>query len=169
MKRIVSIVLIALYLYNLFGYMGTFLIAQAQIRKEIKQLIKQSVPEEKLVRISITSETASSLEWIKSFEFRYQGKLFDIMRTEHAGDTTHYTCINDVKEQGLFAGLDEHVRRQMESDARTSGANTAFKEHVPSISLTDPPILLVCILKFCPPLFPPSHINEVPFPPPKVV
>lgn len=169
LKRTVSIVLVTLYLFNLFGYLGTFLVAQAQIRKEIKQRIKQSVPENELVRISITPPTASSLQWIKSFEFRYRGSLYDIVRTEHVGDTTHYTCIHDVKEQGLFADLDEHVRKQMESDARASGPKTVFKEHSPSVPFAVFGETVLCILNLRPPLLPPSFVDEVPFPPPKII
>jgi len=91
---------------------------------EVKQRIKRSVPAQELVLIRVTGESASALEWIKSFEFRYRGNLYDIVRTGQAGDTTFYYCINDVQEERLFAGLDGHVRRQMESDGRTSPGTT---------------------------------------------
>lgn len=173
MKRFISIALVSLYLFNLFGYMATFVAAQAQIRREVKARIKQRVPAGDLVLISITPATASSLQWIKSFEFRYRGGLYDIVRVEQRADTTRFFCINDLQEESLFAGLDEHVRRQMESDQRCSrpglqGGTAGPTEHLPSVPwaglptpvfLTPPPPSL---------LLPPSLIREVPVPPPRV-
>lgn len=171
MRRSLAIVLVSLHLFSLFGYLVAFVTARAEIRREIKQRIKQSIPARDLVLIRVTPEEESSLEWIKAFEFRYRGGLYDIVRTEQADDTTLYYCINDVQEERLFAGLDGHVRRQMESDARTSSGPSGARstEYLPVTGSpgTSPPV--VGILHVIPFLLPVPPVQDVPFPPPKLV
>jgi len=112
----------------------------------------RSVPAQELVLIRVTGESASALEWIKSFEFRYRGNLYDIVRTGQSGDTTFYYCINDVQEERLFAGLDGHVRRQMESTgghppAPPDLAAPASSEYLPVTGSLPPPPAVVGLLQ----------------------
>lgn len=131
MKRFGVCLLILFYTYNLFGFMVTFVIAQNNIRKEIKLRIKQSVPEEELILIALTQEEAASLQWLKSYEFRYGGGMYDIVRSHTSGDSVYYMCVNDVQEEQLFANLHEQVERQMSDVARTGGPD-GFKKALDS-------------------------------------
>lgn len=174
MRRSVSILLLTLYLGNLYGGLASFFAAQAQVRREIKQRIKQSVPEAELVLIAVTPETASSLRWLESHEFRYRGGMYDVVRTAVSGDTTRYFCINDVQEERLFAALDEHVRKQMQTDARRARAGSApgapaSPEHMPGMRDFEPPETAGEPLADFRLLLPPSPIRDVPVPPPRSV
>lgn len=111
--------------------MVTFVIAQNNIRKEIKLRIKQSVPEEELILIALTQEEAASLQWLKSYEFRYRGGMYDIVRSHTSGDSVYYMCVNDVQEEQLFVNLHEQVERQMNDTARKGGVD-AFKKALDS-------------------------------------
>jgi hypothetical protein len=111
--------------------MFTFVAAQNKIRKEIKMRIKQSVPQEELVLFAFTAEEAASLHWIKSYEFRYKGGMYDIVWTHTSGDSVYYQCVNDVQEEELFRSLHEQVERQMNDLARNGGPD-AFKKALDS-------------------------------------
>lgn len=86
------------------------------VRHEMKQRIKQGIPEEQRVVIKITPEIESSTEVftrIHSREFRYLGEMYDVLTSTSSADTMIYTCIHDVKESGLFKDLDTLVRHHL--------------------------------------------------------
>lgn len=115
MRKAISILLLLL-LFHPGGYFLIFKIQQYQVRREIKQRIKAGVPEQELVLLKIPrnlEEQPSQLfQRIHSGEFRYQGKMYDIVRQQEHGDTTWYYCVSDEKETVLFANLDELVNRE---------------------------------------------------------
>ncbi len=86
------------------------------VRYEMKQRIKNGIPEEQRVVIKITPEIENNAEVftrMHSREFRYRGEMYDVLSLEASGDTILYTCIHDVKESGLFKNLDKMVSYQL--------------------------------------------------------
>jgi hypothetical protein len=81
-----------------------------QIKKDIKRQLKQGVPDDELelLKIPRSFETGADprFERIHAREFRYLGRMYDIVRQETRGDTTWYWCIHDFRESALFAQLD---------------------------------------------------------------
>jgi hypothetical protein len=90
-----------------------FKVFEAKYKKEIRLMIKQGYPEDKLVKFvfhkDIETTPIPHFKWIKPIEFRYKGEMYDIVKTERHGDSIFYTCIHDVKESNLFANLHEHI------------------------------------------------------------
>jgi hypothetical protein len=126
-KRAFAILFLTLYVYNIAGYLVVFKSMQAQIRREIKMRIKESVPERDLVTIAVRVGDEDTLHWIKENEFRYTGGLFDVVRSHTSNDTTYYSCINDTQEELLFENLDAHIRTQMNADGNPVKAADLFK------------------------------------------
>jgi len=120
MKKIVSILLCAIFLFNIAGYYVVFVIMQHTARSEMKNLIKQSIPEVEMEKIIIpTSQIASTnseLKFVKKNEFIYKGKLFDIVKRKNEGCNTIFYCINDKQEEKLFSGLNEHIKRNIDQN-----------------------------------------------------
>lgn len=118
----VSWFLLLILLFQPLGYLVIFKIQQYQVRREIKQRLKAGVPEHKLLLLKIPraleEQPNSSFQRIHSREFRYQGNMYDIIRQELHHDTTWYYCILDAKETGLFANLDEMVKRETAQNSR---------------------------------------------------
>ncbi|HSH64278.1 MAG TPA: hypothetical protein VLB84_00420 [Bacteroidia bacterium] len=122
MKKASAILLLFVFTFNLVDFLLVFKVQQYQVRKQIKQLIKQGVPDDELVQISITSENHMQLDWKHEKEFRYKGTMYDIVKTEIIDDTTTiYHCVTDKQETALFANLDEQVRKNM--DTKNNGNN----------------------------------------------
>jgi hypothetical protein len=96
---------------------------KSQIRKEIKRYIKNQVPDDQLVVILHTSETAGEFNWIHSREFRYHGTMYDIVSVNViTNNITEYHCITDHQETVLFKNLNKYVNSSMNSHKANSKA-----------------------------------------------
>lgn len=90
-----------------------FKLFEMKYKREIRFMIKAGVPEDQLVPFTFSKEfinkPQSDFKWIKSWEFRFKGQMYDIMKTVDKGDSIFYLCIHDVKESNLFANLDKQI------------------------------------------------------------
>ncbi len=120
MRGAVAISLLFSMLFQAAGHFFIFRIQQHKIRQEIEQQIKAGVSEAELVLLKIPKtleeKPHSTFQRIHKREFRYDGKMYDIVRQESHGDTTWYYCLPDEKETQLFANLDELVKQDMAGD-----------------------------------------------------
>lgn len=109
--------------FNSVGYYLIHVNLKNQIRKEIKRYIKNQVPDDQLVVISHTPETAGNFHWIHSREFRYNGTMYDIVSVKIITDNvTEYHCITDHQETVLFKNLNKYVNSSMNSHKANSKA-----------------------------------------------
>ena len=126
MQTLTSILLF-LMLFQQAGYLVIFKARQYQIRKEIKHRIKAGVPENELILLKIPQALEKSrnpvFQRIHAREFRYDGKMYDIVRSQVNGDTTWYYCIADVQETRLFANLEELVNQNMHQNPEQKQQN----------------------------------------------
>jgi hypothetical protein len=122
LKRAIAIAFLIIFTFSMVGFFLVFKIQQYQVRKEIKHLIKNGLPETQLVQININSRNQSELKWEDENEFRYQGAMYDVVRIEKKDDSTIiYYCVSDEQETILFANLDEQVKKNM--DSKNNGIN----------------------------------------------
>lgn len=113
-----SILFLLLLMFQSTGYFLFFRVQQYQIRYEIKQQIQAGVPEAELVLLKISrciQENRNEFQRIHDHEFRYQGKMYDVVRQEQHGETLWFFCLCDEKETLLFARLDEQVKKEMKN------------------------------------------------------
>lgn len=135
-----------------------FSVQIADARHEIKQRIKNGVPEEDRVLlkipVSLEEEPNDIFQRKHSREFRYKGEMYDILKQERHGDTTWYTCIHDVKESGLFKDLDKKVNNYLSSNPehrQQRGLAYAFfhQQYLASSAEVASVIAVVKDLRFC--------------------
>ncbi len=171
MKRFVAIISLSAYLTHLLGYLVVFHVVQQDIRQQMKLLIKEQVADKECVIIAVTRSEAGELQWEKENEFRYRGGLYDVVRTETRSDTTFYTCINDVREEQLFASLEREVQRQTSTDATDSKTtkNDGVRDHLPITRLILDPIGPGSSVTFFLAQPSPSPSSEPPTPPPRIL
>jgi hypothetical protein len=113
LQRIIAILILLVLLTGLGGYFVVFKVEQFALRREMKERIKSSVPDTELQHFAFSKHNASRLDWErKAKEFRLNGKMYDVVRTEVKGDTVHFFCVRDDKETKLFAGLDQLLKTQ---------------------------------------------------------
>jgi len=103
LRRIVALILLAVFLINLEGAWILFLIRQRTITKEIRTSILKNLKEKDLTLIVITTGELNCIRWVKAgSEFIYKGSMFDIVKTEPGKDKTAFYCINDQEEKKLI-------------------------------------------------------------------
>ena len=73
------------------------------IKEQIKQNNFQEVTETLSFSKSDLKNKLVNLEFIEEYEFRYNGKLYDIITQWETDDSIYYKCINDTKEEELEA------------------------------------------------------------------
>jgi len=114
LKKTISILLLLLFLYNVAGYYFVFKILQMDIRSDAKEQIEKSLKKDQLEEIVIfPGKTDKEIKWIRDGkEFSYKNKMYDIVKTEKKQDKIIFYCLNDEKEEMLFANLDNYVKRK---------------------------------------------------------
>jgi len=74
--------------------------------------MKNSLNESELEIITVPASKMSELRWTRpGKEFVYKNKMFDVVKKQEKNGTTSFFCLNDKKEERLFANLDEYVRK----------------------------------------------------------
>src|SRR5512145_2319928 len=102
MRRISSISLLFVLIFQGAGHFFVFKIQQHEIRREMKRRIKAGVPETELVLFKILDQKPDpAFQRVDAHEFRFDGKMYDIVRRESHGDTTWYYCLSDELETQL--------------------------------------------------------------------
>jgi hypothetical protein len=111
LKKLVIISLLGIFLFNTAGYYVVFLAEQMQIRNEIRSQINSGYYDKSFTSVITVNKTAlSNVEFFDDGnEMIYNGARYDITKkTETDSEVTLY-CINDLKEESLFASLDKHI------------------------------------------------------------
>ena len=116
MKKLISIIAISVLLFNTIGSLIVFESTRYCIHKEIKNTITQSIPQNKLIAIIIDNNTKKDINFVDDNEFLYKGKMYDVVKQQTNGDTIIYYCINDNKEEELFANLNKEVKNNMDTN-----------------------------------------------------
>jgi hypothetical protein len=116
MKKILSILFLLVFVYNLAGFFIVFKCQQYSVKSDMKALLKKDIPDSKLDKIiipdaDINSGTSDFRYLDDNKEFFYNGKLYDIARSYDDGIKTVFYCINDMNEEQLYSKLEEHIQR----------------------------------------------------------
>lgn len=113
-KEILTYFLIAsIFLSNSIGLIIVF----NQIKYFHKQVIKSSIKNSSYYQvIEILSFSKSDLKngkhnikFIEEHEFRYNGRMYDIIESWETDDTVVYKCINDTREEQLEEAFVQYV------------------------------------------------------------
>jgi hypothetical protein len=112
--------------FQFSGFFVVFKIMQWDVKKQIKKAIKQGLPECELVVLKFPNDRkiqkSMGVKWIEKHEFRYKGNMYDIVRSKIEGENIIFYCINDHKEEVLFANLNSQINKEL--SANNSKAKT---------------------------------------------
>lgn len=104
MKKVIPLILLAVFLINLEGTYLLFLFQQSKNLKDIRAEIRKNLKDEILTLIIVPNNKVSQIHWIrKNDEFIYDGKMFDIVRVKSTHNEKYFYCINDEKEKQLIS------------------------------------------------------------------
>lgn len=114
-KRLITSVLILLFLGRVIGYFPIFKIEQWTIRREIKTRLKSAIPNSDLEVFSYPIGSRDATKYGSKHEFEIDGEMYDVVRRENEGSILKLYCFHDRKETDLFKKLDQIVNDRMNS------------------------------------------------------
>jgi hypothetical protein len=173
MKKAASILFLTLFLCNVFIYYPVFLFYKSEIKAKRSVIAESETCSEKIIVFTVNSGGSEDWEWIEKNEFRRNGILYDVVKTEKYGNIIQYYCYADNNEMKLFEGLNHFIKNI--TDTNNSGkketknpAKVFFNDYFPvnnesnNIFFNDSEKPNIPILPFL------SFIPEKTSPPPKV-
>lgn len=66
----------------------------------------------------------ADFEWEEQGEFRYQGRMYDVIKAEQKGDSLLISAIDDTRETALLQKFQEDVERSMDGRPGSMPAKT---------------------------------------------
>ncbi len=129
-QRLFILSILSLCLLRIAGFFPMFKIQQWLIHHKMEVLIERFVDNDHLEHIAISSENQPKLKWERvGKEFWYEGKLYDIVRSETKDGVTHYYCIDDTAETYLAYQYIESIKKQTDdTDNEGTPFNDFFKK-----------------------------------------
>jgi len=122
-KKIISLFLLLVFVFNMVGVIIVFEVEQLQIRQAMEVQIKNGIAPNQLQVITITANHSAELSWKEENEFSYKGILYDVVKTETRSHSTKvYYCISDKKEAELFANLNQLVAKNTDNNTTSNHA-----------------------------------------------
>ena len=113
MQRKYAYFFMTLMIWQLFGFVGYFELSRWQIKKDIKQSIKQGVPISDLTVFTFSTKELDQLTWVEDHEFKFKGRMYDVVSTKNERYKTKLYCIHDKQEEKLFVGLGDAVSQKL--------------------------------------------------------
>lgn len=129
MNKIIAIFLTTVFALNLLGPIVVFKVQQYEARREAVQHIKNGLPDACLTQIFIKKEHLKSLLWLDNDEFRYRGKMYDVVKGQKDGKgNIVYYCYDDTLESFLYTRLQKHVKNLKKTKkTRNASVKITFK------------------------------------------
>ncbi len=129
MNKITAIFLTMIFALNLLGPIVIFKTQQYEARREAIQQMKKGNSGAGMTQIFIKKENLKSLLWMRDSEFRYRGKMYDVIREQQdvKGNVVYY-CYDDSLESFLYKRLHKHVRNSKKNKkTRNASVKVTFK------------------------------------------
>ena len=126
MRRLISIILCVLILFNTVGYYGVFLCLWYKNDREMfRKIDSEMYSNAETITIKIPFALPYSSD-SKDFhridgKFEHYGKTYRLVKQRLIRDTLHIVCIRDIKEKIIFNLMADVVKRS--SDLQFSSAN----------------------------------------------
>jgi hypothetical protein len=109
--------------YTQLGYFGQFIWRQWQLKEAAREARLAALPDAEFVRIDQAAIDAAGTWEERGKECRYQGHMYDVMRSRTIGGTTWLFCLDDENEERLDRQSDQVTRaNQDQPDKRTGHA-----------------------------------------------
>jgi len=107
---------------NSLGYIGVYSLLRWHITHEMYESIEHHDVNdytELIIPISECKNPDHEFIRINTHEFRYKGKMYDIVSQKKVGDSVHFTAIYDPHDEMNFHHLAETVQAQLQTPKNT--------------------------------------------------
>ncbi len=95
--------LILCFLANTAGLVGLYYYQKHNIRADFRAFLRSGKDFGEIETLSFSKNEMNSkrFKWIESFEFMFDGKMYDIVSKSETADSVIFRCVNDIKEEQL--------------------------------------------------------------------
>lgn len=122
-KEIISICMLFLLVSHGMVHFVIFKIFQAKYRSEIIEMIIYDITETDLVILKFEINQFNALQykinWIEDDEFRFENKMYDLIKKEIKSDSVNLYCIYDENETELYSILKKYSQKLIANDPDT--------------------------------------------------
>lgn len=130
MKKIISISLLSVFLFNTMGYYIAFKAIQIRIENEIEQKVHQGINAYGFSILVINKNSIKNIQWMcDDNEVKYNGEFYDIIRSDNKPDGIILYCTRDKQEDILYAALDEHINTNVIDTKPAKGTSSKKIDH----------------------------------------
>lgn len=154
MKKLFTIVLIGLYLFNISGY---FLFYKYYIHQSDQQLINQiddcQYEDSELIEVKIPLHLPYMTSWATyeraDGELQHKGAYYNYVKRKISNDTLYLLYVPNVKKTNLFQDLTEYSKKVNGIPGNEKNSNSSIKKLMPGTEYTQhlivyeiPPVVL---------------------------
>lgn len=115
-SKIIAFSFLLLLLAPAFGLYIWLELQKELTRHQVKEMLEAGLEEEALTLFKFTAEGSEQLGWEHSKEFKFEGRMYDVVRQEEHGDTTYYWCWEDHKESEIYRQMDRLIKVVQKTD-----------------------------------------------------
>jgi hypothetical protein len=107
-KRIGSILFLAILVASMLGPYGYFMVRLRQIRQEMRAALRTQ-PDDKLEVLQL-SQSEYQMARVDEHEIKVHDRMYDIARVEQKGEMVMIYCLHDQDEDSLLSLLDSILK-----------------------------------------------------------
>ena len=125
MKRVLSIVLIVLFLFNVIGYYGIYVAMLNQARTALDEKIdNEQYKDDQTVTIKVPLTLPYPMQQDEyqrvEGDFEHQGEFYKLVKQKYSNDTLYVVCIKNTEEKKAFNVLSDFVKLSTDQASSTS-------------------------------------------------
>lgn len=139
MKKIIGIFLLVVLIAP---FLGTYVWLQHEkmvVRKKVKKQLIAGLDKKELVLLTFSNKNIENqLEWEHSKEFRFKGKMYDVVYSEVTGNVISYWCWLDKEETKLNKLLSDLVNKALGNDPLKQEKEKSFIDFTKTLFYSDP-------------------------------
>ncbi|MGE5520295.1 MAG: hypothetical protein ACM3VS_10245 [Candidatus Dadabacteria bacterium] len=102
LNKIISIVTILILFISIAGYHLLFLLERWEAKCDIEQLLHKGTHKDIKTIVVENTRRNKEIQWVNDHEFRWNGKMYDIVHKQTNGSKTIIFCIADERESELI-------------------------------------------------------------------
>lgn len=129
LKKLTAIALIVVFLFNVIGYYGIYMVMlhQANVAMDEKIIHDQFNENQTVtIKVPLTLPYPSANESYERAEgdFEYQGEFYKLVKQKHAKDTLYLICVKSVEEKHAFQIFSDLVKLSTDQTPSTHNQNS---------------------------------------------
>ncbi|MCW8805692.1 MAG: hypothetical protein OQK56_04465 [Ignavibacteriaceae bacterium] len=137
MKKLTTILILSLFIYNTIGFLALHPIISTYYKYLGMEQADKPSKEEMIELLIFNKEDIQKgkidFKWIHTREFKYNGIMYDIVNQEETDEQLIVHCINDTKEKKLEEEFEKKVQKNSFEDK-----NLPANKNIVNVLLSEP-------------------------------